>query len=261
MSLLPQWMARRHQSLNRNIYHCTVQKTASQWLRAILSDPRTLRGCGLTPFQFDHRLPDGGMRRPTERMPLGAFPDRTIVTPLYVDYASYQSLPKRTPCAAFFVMRDPRDVLVSWYFSIKSSHSDSREIGPLRAELQRLSTSDGLRFAVDYLNEYGLFQAMRSWANADVLRFRYEDLTGPDARSHLADLMRHCDICISADDLDGVLQTHSFEKLSGRRRGDEDVRAHFRKGVAGDWHNHFDHAVDAHFTKVAGDVVALWHYD
>jgi hypothetical protein len=279
MSLLqkwfPEWLHWRrrdqrgavlHQSVHQNIYHCTVQKSASQWIRRLLSDPRIRRYSGLESYQYQQQLPGKfDPRKLTDRRFVTAFPESTIATPLYVDYEGFASIPKPQRYKAFFVMRDPRDIVVSWYFSTKLSHKAQGDIERVRQELLRLTEVDGLRFSIDWLADYGLFGAQRSWLNApsrdaNVLLVRYEDLIGADQQSHIERLMLHCDIPISCDELGVVLAEYSFEQLSGRRRGNEDAHAHYRKGVAGDWLNHFDAAVHRHFHDVAGDLLPLWNF-
>lgn len=256
----------QHRSINQNVYHCTVQKSASQWLRVILSDPRIHRTSGLSPYRYQEHLPGKhDPRRLTERRFAAPFPGATIVTPMYLDYEGFASIPKPARYKAFFVMRDPRDVLVSWYFSSKFSHPLIGDLERVRRDLHRLSEPDGMLYTIDYLDEFGLFAAQRSWANADardenVLLLRYEDLisaTGPDV---FARLFRHCDIQLSEADLESLLDSYRFESLSGRPRGQEDRSAHFRKGVAGDWRNHFTDQIDARFHRIAGDLISLWHY-
>src|SRR5262245_19330282 len=229
MSLL-QWITQRrrapadavlHQSTYQNIYHCTVQKSASQWLRGILSDPRVHPYCGLASYQYQHGLPGKyDPRRLTERRFAAAFPTNTIATPIYVDFAGFTSIPKPPAYKAIFVMRDPRDIVVSWYFSAKHSHAAHGDIERVRQDLNRHTEPDGLRYAIDYLADYGQFNAQRSWANvvdANILTLRYEELIGPDQRRRLAKLMEFCDIRIPAATLDELLADHDFARLSGRR--------------------------------------------
>lgn len=265
-SLLRRREAPVYRSQNQNVYHCTVQKCASQWVRAILSDPRVYRSCGLKSYRYQDDLPGKhDPRKLTERRFAQAFPEATVVTTIYIDYEGFASIPKPAKYKAFFVMRDPRDVLVSWYFSSKFSHPLMGDLGRVRQDLNRLSESDGLLYCLDYLEDFGLFAAQRSWAGAkardeNVLLVRYEDLIGEASLSAFEQLLKHCDIRVPGGGLESLLQSYRFEELSGRPRGQEDRSAHYRKGVAEDWRNHFDEAIEARFERVAGDLVSLWNY-
>jgi Sulfotransferase domain len=268
---LPSWLRKcptpiLYQSNLQNVYHCSVQKSASQWVRGILSDERTYRYCGLTPYNQEIELYGGyDPRKIVERYYDKAFPKSTIATPLYIHYEGFAAIPKPARYKAFFVMRDPRDIVISWYFSIKCSHPVVGEVEQLRLHLNRLSDSDGLLYAIEFLHDYGLFKAQRSWAHVptydpNVLLVRYEDLLGPNNQPIVERLLEHCDIRMPSTVLAELLAAHSFEQLSGRKRGQEDRHAHYRKGIAGDWRNYFDLKIEARFQEVAGDVLAVWNY-
>ena len=72
-------------------------------------------GCYVFPGGIDPR-------KMTEIRFEAPLPPGTIVSPLYLDYPGFRSIPKPDSYRAFFVMRDPRDILVSWYLSIKHYH-------------------------------------------------------------------------------------------------------------------------------------------
>ena len=99
-------------------------------------------------------------------------------------------------------------------------------------------------------------------ANPDrYLEFRYEDLhrnPEPTVRALFEFLG------VDADD-DVVTEcTHaaSFERLTGGRKiGQEQAGAHMRKGVVGDWRNHFDETSRAIFRQHAGDLLKQLGYD
>jgi hypothetical protein len=99
-----------------NIYHCCTQKTASQWFRGIFADPVFADYTGLESVPFI----DLGLRGTSIKT---AFPVGSVVTHLYIDYPTYQAIPKPERFRVFFVMRDPRDAVVSWYFSARYSHA------------------------------------------------------------------------------------------------------------------------------------------
>ena len=101
-----------------DVYHCCMPKTGSQWIRAILSDPKVHVYSGLTSFKFQETESGVSSTRmvPDPRFE-EALPINTIATPVFADYASYARIPKPAAFKTFFVMRDPRDIVVSWYFS------------------------------------------------------------------------------------------------------------------------------------------------
>lgn len=220
-----------------NIYHCCTQKTASQWLLAVFSDPAVYQHTGLKVHPYA-RL---GLRFARIDAPL---PARTIGTHLYVDFATYENIPKPESYRTFFMLRDPRDVLVSWYFSARHSHVAVDPIPRLRLELAALSFDDGIKHLVETLEGWGSFAAQLSWVeaarqHADIRIFRYEDL----ARGHkkfLKELFGHLDIALPRGEFSALARRHAFAgHAAGRRRGDEDISSHYRKGVSGDWRNHF----------------------
>jgi len=257
----------RHVSAAENVYHCCVHKTASQWLRKIFSDERTFQFSGLEVYNYEKELPGGvDTRKITERTFEEAFPRQTIVTPIYIDLPGFQRLPRPEKFRAFFVPRDPRDVVVSWYFSVKQTHKVMGLIGEVREKLQTLPEADGLQYVIEFVNSRGGFAALRSWQQGvsadDRLRiFKYEELTDERQFATWTQLLAHCDIAMPDDVLREVLSEYAFTALTkGRERGKEDVTSHLRKGVQGDWRNHFTPAVEKKFREVTGDLVDVLGY-
>ena len=255
----------RYRSRADNVYHCCVHKTGSQWVRALLSDALTYTYSGLRPFTYQASLEGRYDARPiTERRFAEPFPRETIVTPLYIDLDNFLAIPKPGAYRAFFVMRDPRDIVVSWYFSTKKSHAVVGGIGRIRQDLGTLSVPDGIRYALQHMQERGHFAALDSWREAErrdpnSVAIRFEDLTDGGSEG-LQRMFAHCDVQMPPDDIERLLRDYSFERLSGRRRGEEDEAAHYRKGIAGDWKNHFDDRLRADFEAAAPGLVGRLGY-
>ena len=97
-----------HRSAYDNIFHCCVQKTASQWFKSVFCDEIFYQNTGLAAESYSKV----GLRQDT----YDAVPLRKVATPLYISYANYLELPKPKAYKTFFVTRDPRDIVVSFYF-------------------------------------------------------------------------------------------------------------------------------------------------
>ncbi|MBU0480379.1 MAG: sulfotransferase domain-containing protein [Proteobacteria bacterium] len=259
----------KRRSSSENIYHCCVQKTASQWVRDVLSDARIFKNCGLRTFDYNRNLPAGvkpSIRLTEDRVAI-SLPPRTIVSPLYLSYEAFKAIPKPQVYKAFFVSRDPRDIVISWYFSMKFSHST--ELGAThthRKKLNSLGISEGLVYCLNAQAEYGVFDALNSWIDAQsddskVLLTKYEDLTGPGQICEFKKLLFHLDIEMSEATLRAVLDAHSFKKMSGgRNQGEFDQKSHFRKGISGDWKNYFDSGLSDLLDELSGNVVEKLGY-
>ena len=248
------------QSPSDNVFHCCLHKTGSQWIRRIMKDYRVYRYSGLEAHHYQSSMPGGHDPRPVNARTFDEpFPARTIVTPLYIDYPGYRAIPKPDSSRAFFMTRDPRDIVVSWYFSSKLSHRLMGDLHDVRGSLSDLDEVEGLEYSIRHLDGFGLFEAQRSWieseSDTDAMVVRFEDLAGADSVAHFRKLFDHCRIALPDSVLEEVLDAYSFERLSGRAKGVEDVNTHFRKGIQGDWRNHFVPEVEAVFEKVTGDLV------
>lgn len=249
----------KYHSKYDNVFHCCVWKTASQWLRVVLSDPRIYQYSGLrgTAFTHDHLIRSGQYKAID-------FPVGSIITPIYCNYSRFKALQKPMNHRVFFVMRDPRDVLVSAYFSTRYSHRLNNWVAIERQKLEKLSEADGLMYTAERFIR--ITEILRSWAVAarqdpNVLLIRYEDLTQGNNLNTWARLLAYCDIKMPEKVLSNVLDTYRFENISGgRRQGQEAKTEKYRKGIAGDWKNYFDERLERRFYEVNGDIVGLLGY-
>jgi len=258
----------RYKSSCSNIYHCCVHKTASQWIQSLFFDSRIYRYSGLTvcPNGKVHR---GGYetREANNAIDSDPFPEKTIAGSLHISFDNFLAIPKPKCYKAFFVMRDPRDIVVSYYFSAKYSHVLDPRISKEREILNSLSQIDGMVYTIESLNKFGLFTALESWIGTpikdlNIKIFRFEDLTNPNNFAAFKQLFSHCDIVMPDKILSQFLKDYTFQRLTkGRPLGDEDRRSHLRKGVPGDWQNYFNEKIDQEFKKVTGDLVSRLGYE
>lgn len=242
-----------------NIYHCSVFKTGSQWIKKILSDEIILEKTGMPLYTYQkHLSTKGDPRKLTERIFDRPLPPNCIAGPLYMDYNSYDSIPKPGNYRTFCIIRDPRDIIVSWYFSVKYSHPLMGKIPQHRKILHQCSLSRGLIYCIEYLKDFGLFESLKSWIdlpeNASHIKvFRFEDIVNPDRQlTVMTELFSHCGIPLDTDETKSLLDKYHFKRLQEKKNGKV---SHYRKGTPGDWKEHFDEKVTGAFEKLAGNLV------
>jgi hypothetical protein len=163
----------------------------------------------------------------------------------------------------FVVIRDLRDTLVSGYFSLKVSHGAfaADQVSELRRDLQRKSIEEGLLQTIDqWLTVNAKIQ--RSWLEAGEPVIRYEDLLENDVEILERVLIDECGYPVPRPRLRRAVETRRFDRMSkGRPRGEEDVSAHLRKGVAGDWRNYFTAPVKEAFKERWGELLVTAGYE
>lgn len=197
------------------------------------------------------------------------------------------------PFRGFHVIRDPRDILVSSYFSDKYSHPVYRqEFAQFREQLNTVEFDEGLRLELD--RRTAEFEALANWNYRDprVYETRYEVLTtAPEAEftrilaflgipmpaagpaQWVASLKLAANRAlhrarrplrvggIPPAYLQKLIEAQAFQKLAGRKPGEEDAKSHYRKGVAGDWVNYLTGANKDFFKARWGQLLVDLGYE
>ncbi|MDJ0949868.1 MAG: sulfotransferase domain-containing protein [Alphaproteobacteria bacterium] len=241
-----------------NVFYCCSQKTGSQWLKSIFLDPTFYQATGLRIMPYVAL--GNKFAKIEEPAPRG-----TIVTHLYVGYETYASIAKPKRFKTFYILRDPRDIVVSWYYSAKNSHGLIDPIPRLREQLKRSAFEDGMIFIIDELESWGFFDCQRSWVteaqhDPAVRIFRYEDMARNEA-TFLKELFKYLGISLDAESFASLCQRHAFERYAGgRRKGQEDPSSHYRSGVTGGWTEKFNDRIQTYFRETTGDLITALGY-
>jgi len=160
----------------------------------------------------------------------------------------------------FIVIRDLRDTLISQYFSVRYSHQIFNPgMQRLRDKLSKMDLTDGLI----YLMQHRLFVSatiQRSWINSPYLLIKYEDLNR-DEIGVFKKIFKYCNIQGTDGEIENAVKSHSFTERSGRKRGEEDIYSHHRKGIIGDWRNYFNEELTILFKKTFGDLLIEAGYE
>ena len=231
------------------VFHVTHYKAGSRWIHRIL---KRCVGDRLLPVQAD--------RREFKEDPIE--PGR-VYSACYASKDELEELHKPPDTRHFFILRDMRDTLISAYFSLKISHPQFKvdAVNVLRDRLQELDEEEGLMLTLDEWVPLNA-QIQRSWIDSGEPFIRYEDLLEDDEGILEDVLINRCELGITPSALEEAIEKESFERLSGgRKRGEEDVSAHYRKGVAGDWRNYFTEPVKDRFKESYGDLLIAAGYE
>lgn len=165
----------------------------------------------------------------------------------------------------FHVIRDPRDIVVSAYFSHKHSHPPGDWLNEQRQRLQHTSLDKGIRLSIDFREKQ--FREMSEWdygADSRIYETKFETITRrthPEFQ-HILDFLELYPRSINEHQLSEIIHRHRFEKLAGGREpGQEDVHHHYRKGVVGDWKVYFSEENKTYFKEKWGELLITLGYE
>jgi len=270
----------KRMTVQQTIFHITNYKAGSQWVAEILKHSTPERF--ITPevavgHFFEHAIIPGRVY-PTVYVTKEQFTwtllkgwsprvykstniTKNILASVINRYHfRFQNLPFKT----FVIIRDLRDILVSHYYSLLIGHKViSQRIKTDRDKLSEMNKDDGLLFLLE--NRLLLHaQIQTSWLAArqrnEGLFLRYEELI-EDEYSTFEKIIEYCQIDVKKQKLHEIIKYNSFGTATGRKRGEENVKEHLRKGIAGDWKNHFSSALKKEFKKRYGQVLINTGYE
>jgi Sulfotransferase domain len=230
------------------IFHLTHHKAGSQWIYHLL------RLC----------LPQRIIKPDSDNSAFLCRPllQSYVYPTLYLCKDAFYSRPLPDNWYGFLVIRDLRDTLVSGYFSLLYSHrTDISGILPWRVRLQAMDRETGLIHMIDHwLPRIARIQS--SWLGAEILLIRYEDLLQHDLEIFSKLLLQDCRVPIRQSRFREIVSACRFESVTrGRRRGEEELFAHQRKAVVGDWRNHFSGRVKDAFKAKYGRLLIATGYE
>ncbi len=151
-----------------------------------------------------------------------------------------------------FLMRDPRDVAVSAYFMYRVTIKEDRSRS-LKNQIFYLI--HGFKFTSFMHTAVKWRKFFRTWtARKDIplCSVKYEDLL-TETEKTLKGILSYLGVTVPDSLLQEAIQRFSFEILSGRKRGEEDnTNPTFRKGIIGDYKNHFSKIDRIVFQRICG---------
>jgi len=238
-----------HQTENsqRSIIHFSVNKAATQYVKSILR--RCVQESGMTHVQMNEYALDSEFPYLDQLSAPEMQIYRHIFKPFGYLYSVFggmvEGIPDLQDYLIILVMRDPRDILTSDYFSMRFSHRQPRsrtKLESFRAERQLARNG-----AID---AYVLRESLRLRGTCqryidllverpNVRVFAYEDMIA-DFPMWLEDLLGHCQLSINSQ-----LARELVDEARVSRRMAEDPSRHMRQVAPGD-----------HKKKLRGETIA-----
>ncbi len=239
----------------------TFHKSGSQWVRDVLTDGELMGPAGCNRAFTGWNL---------FFQPWPNQPDNTFGGPIYGCAPEQWETHSAAGDKALIVLRDPRDIVVSWADSLTFSHVDATAVDLLRGGLTNVGRRNRILFGI---NQFRFSTSgYLGWATRALLenefRTTYETLVGCGAAEFIR-IVRFLGWPVSDEQIGKAVERHSFLARSGRQPGQADTHSHYRRGVHGDWKNGFDRTLGALFERaIPGLVVAggyeasnEWHRD
>lgn len=265
-------------------------KSATVWIRSIIKQV-------CSPLKLNHVAvsnPDAF------NQDLTAFVDEKNVDFISYTNAKFEYVKQLDQFKGFHVVRDPRDIVVSAYFSHLKTHTTEgwSELVEFRDRLNSISKDEGLILEMDFRKKS--FDDMYNWNYSThyIKEFKMEDLI-QNPQERFTEIFRYLGLMknpsvlelviqkvlesvgaankkqakpgaktvteldeISEEHLAKIIQANDFSvKSGGRNPGEEDVNSHFRKGIAGDWKNHFNQQHIDYFKEQYGDLLIKLGYE
>ena len=132
-----------------------------------------------------------------------------------------------------YVIRDPRDVFVSYHYFMRSTNA--RMLG--RARYYLLGLLGKHQQIKWFLSKW--MQHVQLWTPHSQVIVCYEKLLS-NGSEYLNELLSVDPFFVDGTIVNQAYENFSFDKMSGGRKpGSEDQKSFFRKGISGDWQNHF----------------------
>ncbi|MEO1670470.1 MAG: sulfotransferase domain-containing protein [Cyanobacteria bacterium J06631_2] len=210
--------------------------------------------------EYQRRYVKGGLDHPSYQDQVGQI--------LKTHCQGGELAPSSEPLA--YLIRDGRDVMVSYYF-FHRAYFNPRNFSFAKRYLVKTRNLVRQSFkATDSEADFSLFlrQHTDEWVSHvttwlkrhPTAIIRYENLKAIPNQT-LQDVFAELGVEVAPATVQQALEIFDFKQLAKRKEGEEDRSSFFRKGIVGDWQNHFSPADLEFFESKAASVMQQVGYE
>lgn len=255
----------RNDSAHPSIIHFSFNKAATQYVKSILK--RCARENGLVTvaipdFAFNsdfprlHRVPAEEVAKHRH-----IFKQRGYV---YTAFAGMvEGIPRLEEYKVVLVTRDPRDILVSGYYSISYSHRAPSKTGDKYKDFMEQRRAARQQTVDEFVvaecgrvyDEFARYERLLLEEHPSSYLTSYEAMVSDFGR-WLNGLADYCELNVSRRLFDSLVREQ--ERTTPRR---EDVRRHVRKGRPGDYMEKLSVETIEHLDAIFAPILSRFGYD
>lgn len=173
------------------------------------------------------------------------------------------------------IVRDGRDVMVSFYYHslFNNEHNSAHRVEEFRKKLNFPDLYDirkNLPRFIEYISTEWIAHINHyKWSDfvleandklGEKRVFKYEDLLS-NPNGELERALKLIDFDYTLEKINKSVDKNSFNKITKRKSGKEKIGSFARKGIAGDWRNHFDREAAEVFNHFHGDALIKLGYE
>ena len=251
-------------STHPSIIHMGLNRSASQWIKSVLrrvSETEGLVHVRWNEMAFDSSYPFLDRLESVEEY-------QHIFKPRGYLYSAFGGYPVGIPNFARYkvilAVRDPRDILVSRYYSKAFSHrlpfegSDKRDsVLQEREQARGQSVDDFVLEKSEKLKQnYDTYLDQLLNDHPDVHVARYEDMTA-DVNAWMESILDYIEISPSQSIKEEILE----EAQSVQNKKREDVNSHIRKGQPGDYKHKLSPSTISKLNKKFSQILSHLNYN
>jgi hypothetical protein len=151
-------------------------------------------------------------------------------------------------------VRDPRDKLISEYWHSRNfpghwAHDKAKEQSIEEFISYKLESGEFEKETLNWIRNW-----LKNRDNNQSIIVRYEDMLN-NTNTVLEKIFNFLGFKIEQKKIKQVIEKNSFDKITGRKRGNGDDTKFVRKGVSGEWKTIFNKEQKSLFSKIGEDII------